>query len=308
MTDIPTGVLPAPPTGLSPVRGPGRARPVPALPDVATVVLPLRQASPARAGADGQRPAPACVVARADYDPRGTDHTLLRSVLGPCELRRLDQLTGDRRRQEFTVARYAAKVATRTALGRHVPPESVDTGGGVFHQPLLSVPGEPGLEVSLTHTGRDATGTALALVHSGACPLGIDLEWVAPDTVAAALGALTGAERALVDGPAAARGAGTPERLALVLWSAREALSKALRIGLTVPFDVLRVSDVTWRDGGWLVEFGCFPHFRARAELLPGDAGVHDRVVVVAHPAPAPLPAIGLPGSARVEPRPEVPR
>jgi 4'-phosphopantetheinyl transferase len=204
----------------------------------------------------------------------------LEALLSAGERAQLARLVTPERRCEFVFSRYAVKSAVRTAVNLPVPYRDIDVTKGVFHQPILRFPGNPGLDVSLTHTG----GTVMALVYPRACPMGIDLERVDAQTAAAARDQLTPEERALEASTPGNRGL-----LPLVMWTAREALSKALGTGFTVPLELLAVANLKTADGSWHITFRQFPHFLATAEVIG------NLVLSVARPRQITMTAAGAP-------------
>ena len=166
--------------------------------------------------------------------------------LDPRELARIDRAV-ERRRREFVLGRLAAKTALavwhdHAALGAFaiVP--------GAFEQPVVL--GNSAADVTLAH----ATGAAVAVAHERGHPVGVDLETIDPQRLGAVRSEVAAAELP------PRRGAATDETVGLFLiWSAKEALSKALRCGLTCPFALLAVADPRLDDAG--VCAGTFAHF-----------------------------------------------
>lgn len=141
------------------------------------------------------------------------------------------------RRAEFAYGRYVAKTALSRLAGEPIPFASIDITPGVFRQPIAHVVGRPGLAVSITHDEAEYA----AVAFPAGCPVGIDVHHVRPAATAVIVEGLTDAERAWLP-PA---GAGTSrDETAAALWAAREALGKALGLGLLVDPDVLEVGDL----------------------------------------------------------------
>lgn len=167
-----------------------------------------------------------------------------------------------RRRHGLLLGRYAAKCAL-AGLHPDLDPRAVAIRPGVLEQPVLS--GVLGLGISLSHAGP----VAVAVAFPEACPMGIDLERIRPANVALLTGQTTPAERRLV---AAGLDASEAERLTR-LWCLKEALSKALRCGLTVPLDLLAVAGVERVPPGLGVTFANFAQYRGLS-LAAGDLAV----------------------------------
>jgi 4'-phosphopantetheinyl transferase len=135
-----------------------------------------------------------------------------------------------KRRQEFMLGRYVAKTAL-AAWHRRDDLDAFTILPGAFDQPVVEEPGRAG--VTLAHTAD----VAIALAHEGGHPMGVDVEYVDADRIEVLR---TQVGRGEVPPTMPFREA---EALFL-LWSAKEALSKALRCGLTCPFEILAVAEV----------------------------------------------------------------
>lgn len=168
--------------------------------------------------------------------------------LHPKELAHLSSLTFERRRRSFLLGRWAAKRAVGALLPA-LSPSQIEVASGVFQQPLLR-PGLPDpLGVSVSHSDRLACAVAFPDAH----PLAIDVEDTTVDRSAVMTTQMLPRE---LDEAAAAWRDG--DRHAATIWTAKEALSKVLRCGMTCPFTLLAVAELT-ADAG--VRGGRFEHF-----------------------------------------------
>jgi len=181
--------------------------------------------------------------------------------LHPDEAALLTDRLHARRRHGLLIGRYAAKCAL-AALKPDLDPRDLAIRPGVLEQPVLSGAGVENLGISLSHAGP----VAVAVVFPEACPMGIDLERIQPANVALLARQTTAVERrhlaARLDAPEA-------ERLTR-LWCLKEALSKALRCGLTVPLELLAVGSVVAEPPGLGVTFANFAQYRGLS-LGAGD-------------------------------------
>ncbi len=164
-----------------------------------------------------------------------------RRFLHPTECTVLGGLTVDKRRHDYLLGRYAAKSAAAT-WGGFRDMRTLSIAPGAFSQPVLTASSSPCPGVTLAHGG----GVAVAVAHDAGHPMGIDLERLAADKLDTIRSQTTPAELALVQ----KSGVSEPEGL-MLLWTAREAVSKALRCGLTCPLRVLAVRSFESRDAGW---------------------------------------------------------
>lgn len=144
----------------------------------------------------------------------------------------------EKRRHEFMLGRYAAKSAL-AVLNRRDSLAFFTIVPGAFDQPVVL--GEGTADVTLAHTA----GAAVAVAHERGHPMGIDLEVIDPARIDVLRTQIAASELPAPNGPLA----GEPERL-FVLWSAKEALSKALRCGLTCPFELLAAAEARSDETG----------------------------------------------------------
>ncbi len=165
-----------------------------------------------------------------------------------------------RRRHGLLAGRFAAKQAL-ARLHPEIDPRALAIRPGVLEQPVLSGEGLRNLGVSLSHAGP----VALAVAFPEGCPMGIDLEWVRADAVPVLASQMTEAERRM-----AARLDGSEAEGLMRLWCLKEALSKALRCGLTVPMDLLAVAGIAPEPLGLSVTFAHFAQYQG-ISLLAGE-------------------------------------
>jgi 4'-phosphopantetheinyl transferase EntD len=164
-----------------------------------------------------------------------------------AELAEWHALTYQRRKSSYLLGRYAAKRALSVHL-KEADLARLEIRSGVFRQPMLRypVPLAPGL--SLAHDEM----VAIAVAFDSEQIMGIDVEGCSadPSRLDAIASQITQSE---LDA-GFALGLSYPEACVL-LWTLKESLSKALRVGLTVPFNLLELSDLETMPRG--------NHFRA---------------------------------------------
>ncbi|MFI1994550.1 4'-phosphopantetheinyl transferase family protein [Actinoplanes sp. NPDC020271] len=164
--------------------------------------------------------APAWLALGEDALPGGGDW------LTPAERQRAAGLRFRKRHDEFLLRRLVAKHAVATVLGRPPVPATlaaIEVGNAPGGAPLVRVDGVPlGADLSLT----DRAGWAVCAIGPG---IGCDLELVEPRTPGFVQDFLTAAEQRWVT----SRPAGDArDAAANLVWSAKEAALKVLRVGL----------------------------------------------------------------------------
>lgn len=222
--------------------------------------------------------------------------------LVPAEQRRLARYTFTKRRVEYLVRRLAGKTAVATALGLPLDPAyrsrtlgrigMLNRMGGA---PYAELDGRPApFDISLT----DRSGHAVALLgdegtmESGS--LGVDLEIVEPRSEGFVRDYLTAPEQAWVYAERERAGEDGWEFGANLIWSAKEAALKVLRVGLRADTRTVIVHvDSAVRPDGWaplVME-------TVRGEVFPGwwrRDGIFLLTIATREPVPPPAP---LPGS-----------
>lgn len=142
-----------------------------------------------------------------------------------------------KRARSYLIGRFAAKQAI-TRLSGEDNLANILIQSGVFNQPIVTSYKE-NIQVSITH----CVDFGAALAFPEAHPMGIDLEIMNPKQRAALEGQVTDWEKQqIISLPIL-----YDEGLTL-LWTAKEALSKVLKTGLMIPFDVLEISKMELYD------------------------------------------------------------
>ena len=135
-----------------------------------------------------------------------------------------------KRRTEFLVSRYTAKLALARRLGRGSDPASLarlELARKPTGAPLAVLDGQPA-PVAVSQTDRADWAVCVVLGPPGELRVGCDLELVEPRSAGFVRDYLTPAEQAAV----AAAGPAQHDLLANLLWSAKESALKVLETGL----------------------------------------------------------------------------
>jgi phosphopantetheinyl transferase len=196
--------------------------------------------------------------------------------LSGSEKERLEGFQFAAKKQSFLLGRLAAKCA----LGALLPEPDlrrIEIRSGVHGQPLVRHPRAGSAEVTVSHSH----GLAVALAFPAEYPMGIDLETVS----AVSAGTIIGELEASAPEQAWLAAAGVDDATACcVLWTAREALGKALKTGLNSPLSVFSLTDIRAVGAGiWVGRYLNFP----QSQCLSQANG--DRVLSLAMPREAEL-------------------
>ena len=169
------------------------------------------------------------------------------TVLSADEAAYHRRVPAEKRRREYLLGRYAAKSAVAAWLPSGGPDFAADLAAivirpGAFQQPVVELSSPHAVGVTLAHSGA----SAFAIAHDLGHPVGLDFERHDPAHLAVLRSQVAPAEL-----PPPGPGRETESMRHTLAWSVKEALSKALRCGLTCPFEVLALDGLHAHPGGW---------------------------------------------------------
>ena len=157
--------------------------------------------------------------------------------LHPQERNYFNALQFKKRIRSYLMGRFVAKKAVALLTGEKNL-TNIFIQSGIFSQPIV-VASRENIQVSISHC--DEFGVALAFPE--AHPLGIDIEKINHDKKAVLENQMTPAERKRISSLPLSY-----EVYLTILWTAKEALSKVLKTGLTTPFEVFEISKTEFRE------------------------------------------------------------
>lgn len=161
-----------------------------------------------------------------------------------------------KRRNEYLLRRWVGKRTVAARAGLDTDPDAlarIEVLNRMTGAPYIAIEGTLApWDVSLS----DRAGSAVAVVGAsgagGSAALGIDLEVVEPRSEGFVTDFLTPAEQEWVRGPAAADPRLGQDAAANLVWSAKEAALKVLRLGLRADTRSVEITVVSEpRDDGW---------------------------------------------------------
>ena len=129
--------------------------------------------------------------------------------------------------------------------------KAIEIGRGVFEQPLISYLSAKVPQVTISHCDEIAVALAFPAGH----PMGVDVEQIDPARLIAIRSQMSPVEREW------ARSSGADElALSTLIWTAKEALSKALTCGLMSPMEIFNLAE--FYPLGRRIWGGLFQNFR----------------------------------------------
>jgi len=168
--------------------------------------------------------------------------------LHPSELAVYQRFPAAKRKLSYLLGRLTAKHAV-AALYTITDLPAIQINSGVFEFPIVSHPQIHQVQVSITHSAN----LGLAIAFPEAHPMAVDFEQIRPENIETLETAITPAEKKLLQ----AAGINNVNGYT-TLWTAKEALSKILKTGLTAGFEILETAAI--QRTGSLTEI-TFKHF-----------------------------------------------
>ena len=178
------------------------------------------------------------------------DH--LADILHIEELSYFNNLQIEKRRKEYLLAHYAAKIVAGAYIGENEFSQ-IEIASGYFRQPIVKYKVSDIPEISLSH----CVDMAVAISCEGGHLIGIDIEKVDFTKTKILKGQLTETELEWVQNQ-------NIENYVLYnqIWTIKESLSKAIKCGLTVPFNILEIDKQEYQDGFLCCEFKNFGQYK----------------------------------------------
>jgi 4'-phosphopantetheinyl transferase len=169
------------------------------------------------------------------------------------ELEIFRALKVERRQISYLLGRYTAKSALQKCVGSDFEPTLVPIVSGIFNQPVVhGVTARP-LGVSISHSDRLVCSLAYPEEH----PMAIDVEEIDEARTKVMMTQIGQDEAALAQSVCE-----SPDVAATVVWTAKEALSKALRCGMTCPYELLEICKLEVGDGFYTGRFRNFGQYK----------------------------------------------
>ncbi|MCR8995121.1 4'-phosphopantetheinyl transferase superfamily protein [Brevibacillus halotolerans] len=173
--------------------------------------------------------------------------------LHPIERRYFDLLKFDRRIQSYLSGRMAAKQAISKCI-REERLESICIDQGIFQHPVVVHPRKGNYQVSITHCHK----LAASIAHTDYMPMGIDLESIDERLDSILESQMTDSE-VLLANTVNFHYSG----FLTVVWTVKEALSKVLRTGFTVPLQLFELKRIEQQNDYFVSRFVNFPQYEA---------------------------------------------
>jgi 4'-phosphopantetheinyl transferase EntD len=176
--------------------------------------------------------------------------------LHPQELETLGRLKIERRQTSYLLGRLTAKAALAACSTLGFVATKTLISSGVFSQPVVRGPSQDAIGVSISHSDKLVCSIAYPEEH----PMAVDVEEVDAARADVMMTQIGAAEADL------ARAICRDQiEAATMVWTAKEALSKALRCGMTCPYKLLEVCDLEAANSYYAGRFRNFGQYKFQA-------------------------------------------
>jgi 4'-phosphopantetheinyl transferase len=173
--------------------------------------------------------------------------------LHPEELEIFRALKIERRQISYLLGRYTAKAALAKCVGPRFEPSMVPIASGIFNQPVVHGHTSRPLGVSISHSDCLVCSLAYPEEH----PMAIDVEEIDVARTKVMMTQIGCDEAALAQSVCE-----SPDVAATVVWTAKEALSKALRCGMTCPYELLEIVELEVSGNYYAGRFKNFAQYK----------------------------------------------
>ncbi|WP_206868960.1 4'-phosphopantetheinyl transferase family protein [Clostridium zeae] len=164
-------------------------------------------------------------------------------------------LHGKIKKKEFLIGRYSAKCAV-SGLADNLSMNEITVRNGFSGEPLIDTNGEQQYYISISHKGNVSVSIASNLTEF----LGIDLEYDDKNRFEAI--ELICSEKEKIKF--------LPYGLHIILWTAKEALSKALKTGLIEGLRKYEIESIRLENDVWYGTYSYFKQFKFQTIVLYG--------------------------------------
>ncbi|MDA8337266.1 MAG: 4'-phosphopantetheinyl transferase superfamily protein [Peptococcaceae bacterium] len=186
------------------------------------------------------------------YFPVSSYYMGLAGCLHREERQYFDTLGSQKRKKSYLMGRYSAKTAT-CRLTNENNFQNISISQGIFGQPVIACLFNHNIQVSITHSND----IAAAIAFPEAVPMGIDVELPDPETTGVLESRTTDREKYLLRSIPLAY-----LDMLTLLWTVKESLSKALRVGLMASYSIFEVGQIEEQPNGVLCRFKNLPQFK----------------------------------------------
>lgn len=193
-----------------------------------------------------------CIVFEKDFINKNNP----RLYLNPDELIEFDNIKADKVKHNFCIGRYCAKKSI-SLISSEQNLSKIEIEHGVFGFPIVN--NSKNLQVSIAHTDD----SAVAISFNEKIPMGIDIEIINQEQIEVIETQLTQSEIDLCKELEYPNG-----NIYHQLWTSKEALSKAIKTGFTIPMFFFEINSIQVDNKIMIIKFKYFQEFKAISQNI----------------------------------------
>lgn len=187
------------------------------------------------------------------YAGSNADYHSMLSTLNDYEYEKYIKLKYERRQKSYLLGRFAAKYCVQ-GIFEDCMLNEITIDNGIFNEAVIKSDRLPYIHTSISHS--ENVGAAIASHNIGY--IGIDIELNRRHNYKAIQYTCTEAEKELFGN----------NNLHTLCWTAKEALSKVFKTGMTAQFKIYEVSKVNMYSDYYECEYANFAQYRAISFML----------------------------------------
>lgn len=188
------------------------------------------------------------------------NHVRLSQFLTPTEIKQINQSKYQSKKHSLYLSRISAKFAI-SPWNPDLSLSEIQISNGVFSQPFIQCSHIQNISISITH----CKNIGVTVSYPEELLIGVDLEVSSKQIFKIISRQLTTQELTLFNAFSLSQ-----EHLSTILWTAKEALSKALHIGFTSELRLFAISSIRYVSNQYICQFQHFPQFKAYSISFEG--------------------------------------
>lgn len=193
-------------------------------------------------------------ICRCDFGENNENLNYVENYLHDEELKYFNKLKFEKRIKSYLMGRYSAKIAISSYI-KETDLRKICILNGIFNHPVVITNYNENVQVSISHSKN----ISYSLSFSEKCPMGIDIEYIRYDNDKVLERYTKENELNILNKLSLEYSQGL-----YLLWTAKESLSKALKIGFLSPISIFEVNELKDMGSFILCDYKNFPMFSSK--------------------------------------------
>lgn len=177
------------------------------------------------------------------------------------EIAYYSKLKYEKRKISYLQGRIVAKYAISEIIKDNQTLKSIFIKFGVFHFPVVKNVVKENIQVTISHSNEYGIACAFPEEH----PIGIDIQEIIEDDADAIEKYMSEHEQKQIVSCSLEKSIGNT-----LIWTSKEGLSKILKTGLTIDFELLEVSSIEKKEYWYVCYFKNFLQYKSISKFIDG--------------------------------------